>query len=215
MRQTTVPLLVSNDIGLLKHWRKGLHLKSKVPIELSSFTELLERSRRKEDIVWLDMNLPNIPAWDSGAWQNLIHVKELRIIAASSNPSDGDAIAALEAGCVGYCHAYSDSATLMQIDQVTKAGHIWIGTNLMQQLIQSANRAATLPAATSSNTWQHSLTAREREVAKLAANGASNLQISEACGISERTVKAHLSAVFEKLGITDRLQLALKVHGIQ
>jgi DNA-binding NarL/FixJ family response regulator len=215
MRQTAVPLLVSNDIGLLKHWCKGLHLKSKAPIELSSFTELLERARRKEDIVWLDMNLPNIPAWDTGVWQNLIHGKELRIIAASSNPTDSDAIAALDAGCVGYCHAYSDSATLMQINQVTKAGHIWIGTNLMQQLIQSANRVATLPAATNSNTWQNSLTTREREVAKLAANGASNLQIGEACGISERTVKAHLSAVFEKLGITDRLQLVLKVHGIQ
>lgn len=85
----------------------------------------------------------------------------------------------------------------------------------MQQLIQSANRAATPPAATNANAWQSSLTAREREVAKLAANGASNLQIGEACGISERTVKAHLSAVFEKLEITDRLQLVLKVHGIQ
>jgi DNA-binding NarL/FixJ family response regulator len=215
MRQTTVPLLVSNDIGLLKHWCKGLHLKSKVPIELNSFTKLLERSRRKEDIVWLDMNLPNIPEWGSGAWQNLIQVKELRIIAASSNPTDSDAIAALDAGCVGYCHAYSDSATLMQIDQVTKAGHIWIGTNLMQQLIQSANRVAMRPATANTNNWQSSLTAREREVAKLAANGASNLRISEVCGISERTVKAHLSAVFEKLDITDRLQLALKVHGIQ
>jgi DNA-binding NarL/FixJ family response regulator len=59
------------------------------------------------------------------------------------------------------------------------------------------------------------LTAREREIAKLAARGTSNLQIAETCDISERTVKAHMSSIFDKLSITDRLQLALRVHGIQ
>jgi DNA-binding NarL/FixJ family response regulator len=215
MRQISVPLLVSNDPGLLKHWCKGLHLKSKEPIELHSFEALVQRARRKEDIVWLDMNLPNIPTWGSEAWQSLIHTKGLRIIAASSKPTDTDAIAALDAGCVGYCHAYSDSETLMQINQVTKAGHIWIGANLMQQLIQSANRAATIPSVAPSSAWQVNLTVREREIATLAANGGSNLQIAVTCDISERTVKAHMSAIFDKLGIADRLQLALKVHGIQ
>ena len=51
-------------------------------------------------------------------------------------------------------------------------------------------------------------------MAVLAANGASNQAIATDCGISERTVKAHLTAVFEKLNLTDRLQLALRVHGI-
>jgi DNA-binding NarL/FixJ family response regulator len=58
------------------------------------------------------------------------------------------------------------------------------------------------------------LTQREREIANLAANGASNQLIADNCGISERTVKAHLSAVFTKLNVSDRLQLALRVHGI-
>jgi DNA-binding NarL/FixJ family response regulator len=160
------------------------------------------------------MSLPNIPAWQSSTWQDLIQIRKLRIIAASSNPTDNEAITALDAGCVGYCHAYSDSATLIQVAQVTKAGHIWIGTNLMQQLIQSANRVAKPPAVIANNGWQKTLTAREREIAKFAANGDSNLQIAKSCDISERTVKAHMSAVFDKLDITDRLQLALKVHGI-
>jgi DNA-binding NarL/FixJ family response regulator len=215
MRQIIAPLLVSNDAGLLKHWCKSLHLNSQNLIALSSFAELLHRGRRKEDIVWLDMNLHDVPSWNSEIWRNLIHAKELRVIAASSKPTDSAAIAALDAGCVGYCHAYSDSATLIQISQVIKAGHVWIGTNLMQQLIQSANRAASLPTVLPNNAWQTKLTAREREVAKLAAIGTSNLQIAEACDISERTVKAHMSAIFDKLGVSDRLQLALRVHGIQ
>jgi DNA-binding NarL/FixJ family response regulator len=62
--------------------------------------------------------------------------------------------------------------------------------------------------------WSEGLTQREVEIAVLAANGASNSLIASQCNISERTVKAHLSAVFSKLNITDRLQLALRVHGI-
>ena len=58
------------------------------------------------------------------------------------------------------------------------------------------------------------LTDREITVARYAASGQANAQIAEALGITERTVKAHLSAVFEKLGVSDRLQLALLVHGI-
>jgi DNA-binding NarL/FixJ family response regulator len=214
MRQNSLPLLVSSDLGLIKHWCKSLHPKSQKWVELRNFEDLLKYACKKEDVVWLDMSLPNIPAWQSSTWQDLIQIRKLRIIAASSNPTDNEAITALDAGCVGYCHAYSDSATLIQVAQVTKAGHIWIGTNLMQQLIQSANRVAKPPAVIANNGWQKTLTTREREIAKFAANGDSNLQIAKSCDISERTVKAHMSAVFDKLDITDRLQLALKVHGI-
>ena len=100
----------------------------------------------------------------------------------------------------------------MQVKQVVQAGHVWIGKTLMQQLIQSAGRAAALMSVIAD--WGDGLTLREREVAILAANGASNHAISLDCKISERTVKAHLSSVFDKLNLTDRLQLALRVHGI-
>ncbi|EWM44510.1 bacterial regulatory s, luxR family protein [Bordetella holmesii 70147] len=58
------------------------------------------------------------------------------------------------------------------------------------------------------------MTAREDTVARHASAGQSNAQIAEQLGITERTVKAHLSAVFEKVGVADRLQLALLVHGV-
>ena len=144
----------------------------------------------------------------------MLHDKQMRIVAASSYPKDEEAISALDRGCVGYCHAFSDSETLLQVNQVTTAGHVWIGQHLMQQLIQTANLAKPIPITTALP-WGIRLTAREREMASLAAHGTSNLAIAKQCDITERTVKAHLSAVFEKLGVADRLQLALKVHGIQ
>jgi DNA-binding NarL/FixJ family response regulator len=137
----------------------------------------------------------------------------LRVIATSSNPKDAQAVAALDAGCAGYCHAYAEAATLRQVAQVVQSGHVWIGAALMQKLIQTAQQAVT--ATPSEGLWSEKLTSREFQVAQLVAKGSSNQEIAGQCDISERTVKAHLSAIFGKLGVTDRLQLALKVHGIQ
>ena len=212
MRRIVTPLLVTADPGLLDHWCQGLQIK--VPLQLQSFAELLAKSRRASDIVWLDLSLADVPAWGDPVWADLIKVKNLRVVAASSNPKDSEAIPALDAGCTAYCHAFADAVTLRQIHHVTKAGHVWIGAGLMHQLIQSANRAKQLQPDLKSG-WDATLTQREKEVAQLAALGASNQAIADDCGISERTVKAHLSAVFEKLKIADRLALALKVHGIQ
>lgn len=212
MRRNSAPLLVSKDPGLLKHWKAALHLKA--PIELHSFSALQQLARRTNDVVWLDLSVGDVPPWDAQDWGELLRDKHIRLVAASSYPKDADAIAALDAGCAGYCHAFSDPDTLLQVHQVTSAGHVWIGQHLMQQLIQAANRAKPQDIFPTPS-WDDVLTLREREVAKLAAHGASNSTIAEQCDITERTVKAHLSAVFEKLGVSDRLQLALKVHGIQ
>jgi DNA-binding NarL/FixJ family response regulator len=61
--------------------------------------------------------------------------------------------------------------------------------------------------------WSAGLTEREREVARAVASGASNKEIARRLGITERSVKAHTGAIFEKLGVRDRLQLSLVVHG--
>lgn len=212
MRKNSAPLLVSNDKGLLKHWRDALQIET--PIELESFKALQQLARRDGDIIWLDLQIGDVPPWGGMEWNDLLKIKHMRIVAASSRPKDEEAIAALDQGCAGYCHAYSDPETLFQVHQVTSAGHIWIGEKLMQQLVQTAHRAkpAAKPTAAA---WHAHLTTREYEVARMAAHGASNLEIAERCEITERTVKAHLSATFEKLGVADRLQLALRVHGIQ
>ena len=57
------------------------------------------------------------------------------------------------------------------------------------------------------------LSEREVQVARMVAAGASNKEIASRLAITERTVKAHLAASFEKLAVRDRLQLALRVNG--
>ncbi len=207
-------IFVTQDQGLLAHWRKALQLDGALHLTTAEQVplHLPGQAQTNSTAVWLDMESHPAPIWTDAAWIHLLGLP-CKWIAASSSPSDAAGIEALDAGCSAYCHAYSDAATLTQVQQVVTMGQIWIGKGLMQRLISAANRVAP-GAKDAAPSWSEGLTQREVEIAALAANGASNLLIASECGISERTVKAHLSAVFSKLNITDRLQLALRVHGI-
>ena len=204
-------IFVTRDEGLKRHWGQALGIPRvcEVP-DLEPISHLGAQA----GVVWVDLSTPSLPSWDSAQWRDVLQRKDLWVVAASSNPGDDEGIAALDAGCVAYCHAFSDPTTLRRVQQAVRAGNVWIGQTLMNRLLKNTARLGT-PTTDKTKNWQSDLTIREIEVAKLAANGASNLMIAAQCQITERTVKAHLSAVFEKLHVKDRLQLALKVHGIQ
>lgn len=147
---------------------------------------------------------PSAPQWK--AWS-----QHLIVVVVSSQPNDEEGIQLLDQGVAGYGHAYAAVATLRQILEVVASGELWVGRSLMQRLLRGV-----APAGRSSRVdWQTALTDREREVAQLTANANSNADIAQQLGITERTVKAHLTAIFEKLEVADRLQLALKIHGIR
>ncbi len=99
---------------------------------------------------------------------------------------------------------------LAQVLEFVSSGETWMGRSLVRRLLQLVSERGQ----PSSNWTQGLLTEREAAVAHRAAYGQANAEIGEALGITERTVKAHMSAVFEKLGVSDRLQLALLVHGV-
>jgi DNA-binding NarL/FixJ family response regulator len=204
-------LLLSQDAGLLSHWRLAL---GRTALALAQF-DALPGALQPGTMVWIDHSLPQLPAWSDPRWKRLLQAApEPRIVYASSNPHNAQGMAALDAGCAAYCHAFADAKTLRQVRDVVASGQVWIGRELMQQLLSRTQTALARAPQVADTGWADGLTQRERQVAVLAANGASNQAIATDCGISERTVKAHLTAVFEKLNLTDRLQLALRVHGI-
>ncbi|MGR9098996.1 MAG: response regulator transcription factor, partial [Gammaproteobacteria bacterium] len=97
-------------------------------------------------------------------------------------------------------------------------GDIWIQRHLIPRVIrilvksaQSADNQSNIPA----NSQLDSLSLRELDVAKMIRAGESNRSIAAILNISERTVKAHLTSIFKKLNVPDRLHLAiyLKEHG--
>lgn len=135
------------------------------------------------------------------------------LVVLSDLPSDEEALQCFAVGARGYCNTHAVPELLRRIADVMLQGGLWIGETLMQRLLQGTARMS-LPAPTSSPPdWAALLTERERQVALAVSEGASNKEIARQLGITERTVKAHAGAIFEKLGVRDRMQLSLVVHG--
>lgn len=130
-----------------------------------------------------------------------------RVIAMTAIENPQEARRALEAGASGYVHYLAIPQVLEQVAQVVSAGGMWLGADLMRQLVLATARI--LPAAPAPAADLSLLTSREKAVAELVAAGKSNKEVARDLDITERTVKAHLGSAFEKLQVRDRLQLVL------
>lgn len=130
-----------------------------------------------------------------------------RVIAMTAIENPQEARRALEAGASGYVHYLAIPQVLEQVAQVVSVGGMWLGADLMRQLVLATARI--LPAASTPSADLSLLTSREKAVAELVAAGKSNKEVARDLDITERTVKAHLGSAFEKLQVRDRLQLVL------
>ncbi|OIO76824.1 MAG: DNA-binding response regulator [Hydrogenophilales bacterium CG03_land_8_20_14_0_80_62_28] len=133
------------------------------------------------------------------------------VVALANTPNDADGLACLEAGAAGYISALAAPEMMRQVVGVVANGGLWVGPELMRRL-RTALAGQRAPAQSEADQLVV-LSQREKEVAQAVAAGASNKEIARALGITERTVKAHLSAIFKSLGIRNRVQLSVLVNG--
>lgn len=137
------------------------------------------------------------------------------VVVLADEPGDAIIAEACALGASGCCNSYAAPEVLRQVALVVENGGLWIGQSLLQRLVGSTSRALESRSEAVAETWSALLSEREAQVAKRVAGGASNKEIADQLAITERTVKAHLSAIFEKLGVRDRLQLSLRINGIK
>ena len=197
-------LILTNDEHVWQHW-KQLPASQWNVVRGHTLNDLPEWQHKGHQLVVLDHVLQ---AWTEPHWTTLS--KGLQCVAMSTAPNETEGQAALTAGARGYIHAYSPVKTLERVLTHVAAGEVWVGERLLSRLLSTVSRQ--LPPVTQG--WQNGLTTREIDVAQRAALGHSNQLIADDLGITERTVRAHLSSVFQKLDVADRLMLTLKVHGI-
>jgi len=142
-------------------------------------------------------------------------VGNLPCILLSDAPDDDQALAGFSAAARGYCNTHATPAFLQQVADVVSQGGLWIGESLMNRLVDATARTAIDKPADPGDSWAALLTPREQEVARAVSEGASNKEIARGLGITERTIKLHVGAVLEKLGVRDRLQIALIVNNVR
>ncbi|MDD3937825.1 response regulator transcription factor [Rhodoferax sp.] len=180
--------------------------------------------------------LPGLPAAQTLVWlssadaqwpqalRQILQAKpDARVVLLSGVPEPAEGMRALNDGARGYTHAYGVPALLQEVALVIEHGGLWVGPDLLQRLVGSTNAAlaaqqavskAQAPLAAAPNTGPNAwtlLSTREVQVARAVSAGRSNKEVADKMFISERTVKAHLGAIFEKLGVRDRLQLVLRL----
>jgi two-component system nitrate/nitrite response regulator NarL len=186
----------------LKNWSEACP-DGKIHAAVSSV-----RARKQKHLFWLHAEFNN-EQWVTDTIAEILgNFPEPRIIVLTNVPDQAQAIEILKLGAAGYCHAYMPAEVLREVKAVVEHGGLWLGQELLQRLIMvSTTLAGNRPEHIRELTDK--LTSREKEVALEAAKGLSNKQIARDLKITERTVKAHLQHIFERLKVKDRLQLAL------
>src|SRR5271155_5417319 len=163
----------------------------------------------KPDILLLDLAMPRHPGLEalremsSASNQNMVRVI-LLIAAAEKN----QIVEALQLGARGVVLKDSATQLLLKAIHTVMAGEYWGGRESVSNLVQYLR---TLMQSTNEETKQKKfgLTPRELEIVSAVVAGYANKEIAEYFKISEDTVKHHLSNIFDKLGVSTRLELAL------
>jgi DNA-binding NarL/FixJ family response regulator len=152
------------------------------------------------DIVLMDLSMPGLDGVE--ATRAVLAARpDTKVIMLTSFSENARILAALEAGAVGYLLKDSEPEQLIKALHDAAEGGVPLSPKAARALLP-ANRPAGAASA-------DSLTAREREVLSLVAIGLPNKTIARRLGISEKTVKAHLTRVFTVLGVSDRTSAAL------
>jgi len=151
------------------------------------------------DVVLMDLVMPRLDGISA-----IAAIKqgnpEIEVVALTSFSEAARVHAALEAGAAGYLLKDADSDEVAAAVRAAHAGEVHLDPAVARKLTQSLR---------SGRGSQATLTAREREVLMLVAQGKSNLEIADSLTISERTARTHVSNVLLKLGLTSRTQAAL------
>src|SRR5262249_14041410 len=131
--------------------------------------------------------------------------KQSRIILLTSIRDTETLHRAMELGAMGFVHWERAPAELVKAIEKVHAGEVWLDRALTARIITRWSRFTENKNISANNKMISSLTAREREVGALVAEGLRNKEIANRLFISETTVRHHLTSIFSKLGISNRL----------
>ena len=153
----------------------------------------------RPDVVVMDLQMPGMDGVDA---TRVIVSEQLgsEVVVLTSYSDSSRIVAALDAGAVGYLLKDADPEDVLDGVRAVSRGESPIHPRVARQLLTTRTEVP-VSAAT--------LTSREAEVLELVRKGLANKQIARRLGISERTVKAHLTSVFQRIGVADRTQAAI------
>ena len=189
--------------------RKLLSLETdfEVCAEAKDGTEVLEVLRQSEpDILLLDLKMPGLDG--IAALQRIQNQKlKTKIIVLTASDDEGEYVQAMKYGTSGIVLKQTATELLIKSIRKVHGGEIWLDAKTTAAVMRQF--AAPGEVGGPRERERPRLSNREREIVALVAQGFKNKEIAERMFISEQTVKNHLHNIFDKLGVSDRLELAL------
>ncbi|MEZ5399945.1 MAG: response regulator transcription factor [Bryobacteraceae bacterium] len=162
------------------------------------------------DVLLLDLKMPGMDGLTT--LQTLQHSpRKTHIIVLTASEDKNEWVQAMKMGCSGIVVKQTQPDLIVKSIRKVNAGEIWLDSHTTAAVMrQFASPHEGGPANGSKGGRERSpLSAREREIVALVAQGYKNKEMAEKMFISEQTVKNHLHNIFDKLGVSDRLELAL------
>jgi len=189
-----------------------------VVAQASDGRQVLEILQQVEpDILLLDLKMPGL---DGLATLQRLQVtrNKTRVIVLTASDDKNEFVQAMKLGTSGIVLKQTATELLIKSIRKVHAGEIWLDSHTTAAVIRQivANEEAPAPppppppqASSGRERERSPLSQREREIVALVAQGFKNKEMAEKMFISEQTVKNHLHNIFDKLGVSDRLELAL------
>ncbi len=216
---TPIKVVIADDHALFRDGlRKILSLEKDILVvgEAANGDEVAKVIERTHpDILLLDLKMPK-----GDVVQNLLDVvarsPTTKVIILTAFSDDENVLNAAKGGAKGYVPKGVPSATLVQAIKVVHKGSLWIDKEIstwetFEEIVQ--DQTTSRDAVPRLNESIKALTKREMEILKLVAEGLTNEEIGKKIFISEKTVKTHLTNIFDKLKVNNRFKAALMLMG--
>lgn len=197
-----VRVLLVDDHGVVRQGMK-LYLAADSSIEVVGEAKngqeaLTQVEKLEPNVVIMDLLMPVMDGI-SAIREIKKHFPEVEIVAVTSVLEDKKVVDAVQAGAMGYLLKDTDAAALSEAIHAASRGEVRLHPEAAKRLMREVRTPE----------MRESLTPRETEILKLLAQGHSNKHIARETKVEERTVKAHVSSILAKLGLSSRTQAAL------
>src|SRR6202166_2316858 len=208
-----IRILIADDHPIVRDGlRKLLLLEDDFEVvgEANDGCEGLERGMEFDpDVLLLDLRMPNL----DGLWalQSLQQTnKRTKVIVLPASEDKNEFVQAMKLGCSGIVLKQTAPDLIVKSIRKVYGGEIWLDSHTTAAVMRQFSTGLEGSGSSGGKGRERSpLSTREREIVALVAQGYKNKEMAEKMFISEQTVKNHLHNIFDKLGVSDRLELAL------